>query len=381
MTGAADVAVEARSPRPAERSSDRSADTPSSVRLFFEGDELYGAMLRSIADARHSVWMECYLFAADEIGWMFVQALSERAQAGVDVRVHLDAAGALWRTSDAMVEQLRAQGVSVKWFHRWSWRHPWRYNRRNHRKLLVVDGVRAYVGGFNVHRESARSIVGERRWRDTHAVVEGTLAARAAALFEMFWKGLRERSRAPCRVDLPALLPNHSRRCRQRIRCLYADWLAEARWRVRLTTPYFVPDLHLLRRLVAAARRGVLVELLVPAHSDVVLAQWAARAFYGRLIRAGVHVHEYLPRMLHAKTLVVDGTRALVGTANLDYRSFHLNHELLLATGDADACARLDRQFDEDLAQSMRITRQRWDLRSWTHRVREHIGHAARRWL
>lgn len=363
------------------QSANGASPSEPSTRLFFEGDELYAAMLRSIAGARISVWMECYLFASDEIGWMFARALAERAEAGVDVRVHLDAAGGLGRTSDAMVAFLREHRAQVQWFHRWSWRDPWRYNRRNHRKLLVVDDALAYVGGFNIHRESAQTIVGETRWRDTHAAIDGPLAAQAAALFEMSWQGRCDRSHAPCRVDLPALLPNHNRSCRQRIRCLYAEWVAAARQHIRVTTPYFVPDLRLLRRLAASARRGVEVVLLVPRHSDVTLAQWAARAFYGRLIKAGVHVYEYLPRMLHAKTMVVDGRRAVVGTANLDYRSLHLNYELLFATEQADVCAQLDRQFEDDVAQSERITRRRWAARSGFQRLLERIGYTMRRWL
>jgi len=351
------------------------------VRLFFEGDALYAAMLASIAQARTRIWLECYLFAADEIGWQFAQALGARADAGLDVRVHIDAAGAVGRTSAALVAHLRKHGVKVRWFHRWSWRHPLRYNRRNHRKLLVVDGSIAYVGGFNIHRESARAIVGDSRWRDTHAAIEGSLARQAADLFERSWRGRRDRSRTPCRVDAPALLSNHNRACRHRIRCLYAEVFAAARQRICVTTPYFVPDLRILRRLLGAARRGVQVDLLVPERSDVAIAQWAARAFYGRLIRAGVQIHEYRPRMLHAKTIVVDSRWAAVGTANLDYRSLHLNYELLLVTEQAGLCAQLERQFAQDLAQAACVTPRHWAARAWLQRLQERIGYAMRRWL
>ncbi|MFP5307803.1 MAG: phospholipase D-like domain-containing protein, partial [Gammaproteobacteria bacterium] len=295
-------------------------------------------------------------------------------------RLHLDAAGGAGRTSRAILEHLRNHGVQVKRFHRWSWRLPLRYNRRNHRKLLVVDGQIAYVGGFNIHRESARSIVGEQRWRDTHIAVEGALAAEAAHLFEAFWRGRPGAGRRG-RIELPALLSNHSRACRRRLHRLYADALASARERICVTTPYFVPDPRILRRLVRAARRGLRVDLLVPAHSDVPLAQWATRAYYGHLIKAGVRVHEYGPRMLHAKTLVIDGRWAAVGTANLDYRSLHLNYELVVATDDAGLCARLQRQFDEDAAESVRIAVQTFGRRSWWQRLAERIVYALRRWL
>lgn len=359
----------------------RGIQSAGSARLFFEGDELYAAMLASIGAARVTVWLECYLFASDEIGWMFARALAERARAGVDVHVHLDAAGGLGRTSEKMVAHLREHDVRVKWFHRWSWRRPLRYNRRNHRKLLVVDGDLAYLGGFNIHRESARSIVGDGRWRDTHVAVDGALAQQASDLFALSWSGRRDRSSGACHVETPALLSNHNRACRHRIRCLYENVFGAAQQRIRLTTPYFVPDLRMLRRLLRAARRGLEVQLLVPARSDVRIAQWAARAFYARLIKAGVGVHEYLPRMLHAKTLVVDGRWAAVGTANFDYRSLHLNYELLLATGQAEVCAQLERQFTVDLGQSRRVTARDWAARSWIHRLKERIGYSMRRWL
>ena len=140
--------------------------THPEIELFTEGDTLYAAMLASIRSARHRVWMESYLFAGDEIGRVFADTLAECAQSGVEVRVQLDAAGAFGRGVISIVRHLRAHGVAVKWFHRWNWHRPLRYNRRNHRKLLVIDDRTAYIGGFNIHRESSRRVFGEARWRD-----------------------------------------------------------------------------------------------------------------------------------------------------------------------------------------------------------------------
>ena len=172
-------------------------------------------MLRSISAARHSVYMESYIFADDEIGWPFAKALAERARAGVDVRVHLDAAGFLIWGSGRLRRYLRDSGVGLKFFHRWRWRQPLRYNRRNHRKLLVADALHAYIGGFNIHRVNSRCVYGRRRWRDTHVRVCGDLAAQAAELFRAFW--LRER-RLPHHTPGTAsvLVPNFPRNCRRR---------------------------------------------------------------------------------------------------------------------------------------------------------------------
>lgn len=131
--------------------------------LFTEGDELYAAMLAAIAGAEREVTLESYIFADDEVGRRFAEALAERARAGVRVQVHLDAAGSLFWVSRRLERFLRTGGVALRWFHRWNWRQPLRYNQRNHRKLLVVDRHRAFLGGFNIHRESSRIHYGERR--------------------------------------------------------------------------------------------------------------------------------------------------------------------------------------------------------------------------
>lgn len=352
----------------------------TAVELFTEGDALYAAMLASIRGARRAVRMESYLFEGDEIGWEFADALAERARAGVQVRLHLDAAGARSAASQSLARAVREQGVEVKWFHRWRWRQPLRYNRRNHRKLLVVDEQVAYIGGFNIHRESSRRVYGEARWRDTHATLSGPLVHDARALFDAFWRGHRRWTPAQ-RGTAASLVSNHTRGCRHRIRCLYSDAFRSARERIYLTTPYFVPDLLMQERLMRAARRGVDVRLLVPARSDVPVTHWAARAFYAALIAAGVRVYEYLPRMLHAKTIAIDGNWAALGTANFDYRSFFVNYELVLALGDAGVCGLLERQFFEDLTESVPVSVGSLARRRWPQRLLEGIGWTMRRWL
>ena len=349
------------------------------VELFTEGDVLYAAMLASIRNAQRVVRMESYLFASDEVGREFVAALAERARAGVEVRLHLDAAGVFGKSSSFLAQLVRERCARVKWFHRWTWRRPMRYNRRNHRKLLVVDDRVAYVGGFNIHRESSRRVYGDGRWRDTHALVSGGLVLDAEKLFDDFWHG--HRRWAPTQGGSVSLASNHTRDCRHRIRCLYSEAFAAARQHIYLTTPYFVPDLLMQQRLIAAARRGVDVRLLVPSQSDVPLTRWAARAFYAALIAAGVQVYEYLPRMLHAKTVAIDGQWAMLGTANFDYRSYFLNYELVLSAREPEFCALLEGHFNADLSESLAVTAGSWTRRRWPEKLLEFIGWTMRRWL
>lgn len=354
--------------------------TSGSFELFTDGDALYSAMLSSIAGARDHVLLESYIFACDEIGRRFVDTLIAKARSGVIVRLHLDAAGSLFWQSRQLSGRLRHSGVQLRWFHRWDWRHPWRYNRRNHRKLLVVDGHCAYIGGFNIHRENSRSVYGSQRWRDTHVRVEGPLAGVAMQLFGRFWMG-RKRPAAMPDDGGDLLLSNYTRGARRLLNGTFTSMLSHARHRICITTPYFVPERRIQRQITDAAARGVEVRLLVPGKSDVRLAQWAARAAYEGLLASGVRIYEYLPRVLHAKTIVIDGAYATVGTANIDYRSFLLNYELNLFSRDVHLCADLEKQFHEDLAHSEEIHGEHWARRPWLDKLLELAGWMARRWL
>lgn len=363
---------------------DAAADGPSSpapFRLFTEGDCLYDDMLTAIAGAQHHVLLESYIFADDEIGRRFLERLAERAAAGITVRLHIDAAGSLFWRSHALARRLKGSGVQLRWFHRWDWRHPWRYNRRNHRKLLVVDGLVAYVGGFNIHRENSRRLYGEQRWRDTHVRLHGRFSVAASELFGRFWSGHKRPAITAYAEDHDALLSNFTRGARRYLNGRFARLLTHARQRIYLSTPYFVPDRGTQRRIIAAARRGVDVRVLVPRKNDVRLAQWAARAAYDDLLANGVRIYEYLPRLLHAKCTVVDGRQATLGTSNFDYRSVFINYELNLFTSEAALCAELESVFLRDLADSEEIRHEHWRRRPFGGKLLELIGWLARRWL
>lgn len=354
-------------------------DTAPAFTLFVEGDALYDAMLADLAGAQRAIRLESYIFADDEIGSRFVEALEDAAQAGIATTLRLDAAGSWGGLSRSSRATLDRSGVALRWSRAWSWRHPWVFHRRNHRKLLIVDDRVAYLGGFNIHRDSSRRVVGESRWRDTHVRIAGPLVHDAMAVFDRYLR--LGRLWQPRTMRGLYLLPNRTARCRHRLRCAFNDRFAAARERVWLTTPYFVPDRHSQRRLCGAARRGVDVRLLVPGKSDVAIAQWASRAAYSRMLAAGVRIFEYQPRVLHAKTALVDRDWGTVGTANFDYRSFFVNDELNLIAEDPSFNAELAAQFERDLAESREVTAEPWRRRPWRAMVAEAIGWWARRWL
>lgn len=366
--------------RAVERGRNRvTAAFPKSV--YTEGDELYRSMLSTIQSARRSISLETYTYADDAVGRRFSRALAERAESGVRVRLLVDAFGSLGCFSRRAEKELRTAGAQVRRFHRWQWRDPLRYNRRDHRKLLVVDRHHAFLGGFNIHEQSSRVHSGSQCWRDTHVHFEGALAREAEALFDLFWY---RRWRHPHLLRLPAtdvLASNHNVYTRQCLHYLVDDIMGSAHTRLWVTTPYFVPDLPMQRRLVRAAQRGVDVRMLVPRKADVPLARWASCAAYAKLLHEGVRIFEYLPRMLHAKIVVADSEWCMVGTSNLDYHNSYHNYELDLISADPALCRELEEHFQHDLHSSAEVHDSGWAKRPPSQRLAEAIGWLARRWL
>lgn len=368
------VPIVTRGQRPAQTSRGVNA---SSV-VFGEGDDLYASMLADIDRARECIRLESYIFSNDEIGRRFSVALVKRASAGVEVRVHLDAAGTLFEGTDKIVDIFARGGVDSRWFNRWSWTDPWRYNRRNHRKLLVIDDRCVYVGGFNLHRESSLALMGCERWRDVHVRVSGPLAGQAAVLFDALWE--RRLEGPPAWVGPHRLVPNLTRACRRVLHCSYIDALSAAENTIDLCTPYFVPDRRFRAALVAAARRGVAVRILVPAQSDAPLVQWATHGLARPLARKGIAFFEYPPRMLHSKVTLIDSCWTMVGSANIDYRSFFINREINLISRESELCRQIGALLREDFAQARPL---RW-VSSRRNRLRsmaESLGNRMRRWL
>lgn len=349
------------------------------ITVFVEGDVLYDAMKADIAGAARDVRLECYIVADDEVGGPVLDDLTHAALNARRVEVRIDAIGSWRLIAPARVQAMINAGVHWRWSRPWSWRRPWQVHIRNHRKLLVIDDKVAYLGGFNLDRRNSLRIVGQSRWRDTHLRLTGPGVSESIALFDAYPYA----PRGPMLTVLSSLtiLANRSRHCRHRLHCAFADAFAKSSERIWLTTPYFVPDRRSQRALCEAARRGIDVRLLLPGKSDVPLAQWAARAAYAHMLDAGVRLWEYQPRVLHAKTALVDQGWATVGTANFDYRSFFVNDEINLLGHAPNLNATLADQFTEDLTQSREVLLKSWRRRSWYAPLLELIGWVARRWL
>ena len=389
-------------------------------------------MQAAIAAAREEVLLETYILRDDKLGVSVQAALIQAAARGLRVCVLADAVGSL-ATRGSFWATLESGGVQVRHFHRF-WHHPFDALRRDHRKLLVIDRAIAFTGGMNIGEEYGSSIRRRHdAWRDTFVELQGTVAGELAAVFAEGWDrargpvlpGLeyvswsegvlhpparqfalsaalasrlpfaapltarvqqqlgkrrdRRRGRQVRRVadaagsDDPAVLvvdPRPGRGQREMLTTLVA-LVAAARERLWITTPYFAPPTRALHVLAAAAQRGVDVRLLLPGErTDVPLTRHAAHGAYAYLLDRGVRIFEYQRATLHAKTLVVDGHVSLIGSSNLDFRSFWLNAECNVLLFD-EACGHsLEVAYQHDLSGSREVT-----IASWAQRTRGH------RWL
>ena len=348
------------------------ADEP--VTLYVDGDDCYAAIEAAIRAATHHVHLEYYIWEPGCAGDRLRDALAERARAGVKVRLLLDDVGS-GGTSDDYFATLTRAGGELAWFNplRISRFRPTLLNFRTHRKIVVVDGRIGFTGGMNVSdvqssdgsAHSGRPDKGHTlEWRDTHLRIVGAPVSALQRVFLDDWAfafgackvepahfPASGRDPAGPSVQVIASGPDDSVFAIQQFK--FAA-IASCRQSLSITTPYLVPDEATLSAIKSAALRGVNVRLLVPKQGDSTLVTAAGRSYYDELGAAGVVVFEYGPAMLHAKTMVIDDTVAVVGTANLDNRSFRLNFEVIAVVYDAAAARQLGTIFDRDLRSAVR---------------------------
>jgi cardiolipin synthase A/B len=361
------------------------------VALLRDGAQAYPAMLAAIAAAKSTLCLETYILADDQTAHRFCRALVDRALAGVDVNLMYDDWGS--SVSNETLAGLRAAGVRVLIFRpvRFSgFGRLWaRLRRRNHRKALIVDGEVAFTGGLNLSDDYAAVADGGHGWRDTHVRIEGPAAIELERLFLENWR----RQRGP-RIDLARyqrtpgpddgkvrIIGNDFRADRKDIRKAYLNAIGRARHRIHLTHAYFVPPARVLKGLARAARRGAEVSVILAATTDVRIALLAARGLYGKLLRAGVRVFEWRGRILHAKTAVVDGRWATIGSTNLDALSLRVNLEVNAVFEDEAFGAAVERMFGQDLYHCDEITLEAWKNRPLVERLLSWFAYQFRNWL
>jgi cardiolipin synthase len=362
------------------------------VQVLCGGGEAYPAMLEAIASARRSIDLETYILRDDRTGRRFVQALAEKARAGVAVRCVIDGAGS-YELDSALLDPMVEAGVQLEVFHPVGpWRAHWGWSVRDHRKLLLVDGRLAFAGGLNLGDEYAPREEPWRGggWRDVGVRVEGPVVAELQKLFDSTFRHV-----APASRLLPPLAPSARfdgearaqalaagrRRDRKQIQNHYLYAVHTAKKSVLIQSAYFIPNRSWRRALVAAAGRGCDVRVMVPLHSDVPGIRWASQYTWTRLLRGGVHLLEFLPTMLHSKTVLVDDEWAAIGSYNLDQRSLSYNLEVALAIVDRAVCAALRERFEADARESQEVDRDLWEKRGTFQRLKEKLVYFFRLWL
>ena len=375
--------------------------TGNKVVLLQDGPATYKAMLAAILKARDHINMETYILEDDEVGQLFAQALIDKQGKGVQVNLIRDSVGTLG-TPAAFFKRMTDSGIEVLEFNPvnpLSGEKGWEVNQRDHRKLLIVDGRTAFLGGINISAvySGGSSSKGQNdrpddqpAWRDTDLQLTGPVVAEFQKMFLATWEGQEGRP-----LQEKNYFPKLRKAGREVVRAIgstpdesfsliYATLLSaigSAETSVYITNAYFVPDPQLLAALEASAGRGVDVRLLLPSATDSWLVFHAGRGYYDRLLRAGVKIYERHDALLHSKTALIDGVWATVGSTNLDWRSFLHNQELNAVVLGQEFGDQVREMFEQDLAKSDAVTLEDWKRRPLQLRAKELYARAWAYWL
>jgi cardiolipin synthase A/B len=364
------------------------------VTLLLDGPATFQAMFDAIRGARDHIHMETYIIEDDEVGQKFSDALIAKAREGVQVSFIYDSVGAI-RVPKEFFKRLADGGVGVVEYNPvnpLTAKKGWEVNQRDHRKILVVDGRTAFVGGINVSSvysggsfspSSKQRPGGGPQWRDTDLRVEGPVVAEFQKLFIATWEKQHGAALAP-RAFYPKVAASGAEVVRaigstpdEAYSQMYATLISAigaAETSVRLTNAYFVPDPQLLAALMDAAARGVDVQLILPSFSDSWMVFNAGRSYYAGLLEGGVKISERRGALLHAKTALIDGVWSTVGSTNLDWRSFLYNDEVNAVVLGPEFGTQMQAMFDADIAASDSITLEAWSRRPIGDRVKEMVS-------
>ncbi|HEX3528414.1 MAG TPA: phospholipase D-like domain-containing protein [Thermoanaerobaculia bacterium] len=357
------------------------------VEVYVRGDDAFTAMRAAVQSAQKEILLESYIYKDDKTGRAFLDDLAAAAARGVTVKVLADAAGS-FSTSAAFWQEMGERGIENRLFHP-LFKQIWYQPFRDHRKILIIDGQTAFTGGMNIGEEYGSAVRMKKKrkpgdtWRDTHVRVIGPAAWEMAIVFSEGWNraggseldlqplAAEQAEGAPPRI---LVLDSRFRRGQAESAAAMKAVVAAARESVWITNAYFAPGWAAVRVLSAAARRGVDVRLMLPGNSDVPLARHAGHGYYSRLLNRGVKIFEYQASILHAKTLVADGYVSVIGSTNLDFRSFLFNAECDLMILDEAVAGRMTRAFEEDMKNAEEIKLRAWRRRPFLHRLGDRIA-------
>ncbi|HET9801503.1 MAG TPA: phospholipase D-like domain-containing protein [Chthoniobacterales bacterium] len=337
----------------------------NNVTTLINGNQIFPAMLSAIRSAKRSINLETYIYWDGDVGKEFTAALADRARAGVHVNLVIDAQGSR-KIGIQNKTQLHDAGVQIVNYHSGFWLDPRRYNNRTHRKLLIVDGKVAFIGGAGIADLWAGNADSTKHWRDNHYKVTGPVVAQLQGSFMSNW--LKTRGKVLHGNDyfppLASTGPMQAQAIRsgahyENLDLMYLLGIASAQRTLRIENAYFLPDDLVRKELVDAAKRGVKIEILVPGKKiDQKLVRAASKRHWPELLEAGIKIYEYEPTMVHVKLMIVDDTFVSVGSGNFDNRSIRLNDEANLDVLDRQFAAEQTRFFEMDKRRSHQVSAQ-----------------------
>ena len=351
----------------------------NTVRVLLNGDQIFPAMLEAIRSAERTITIEQYIWSPGKVSAQFVEALTDRARAGVKVHIIVDGIGSM-KLRKADLKPLLDAGAEFVRFNSPGWFRWFKVHHRTHRKLMVVDGKIGFTGGLCMADEWLGNAEGPEVWRDVHFRVEGPVVAQMQAAFMDNW--IETRSELLDGVDYfgeGRRTGELTAQCfksgptdgAENARLGYLLSIAAARKSIRLAHAYFVPDDAAVKALLDARRRGVQIEVIVPAKTDAEIVGQASRSRWGKLLEAGVEFYEYQPSLYHLKIMIVDDAWVTSGSVNFDERSFRMNDEANLNVLHREFAAKLIQVLEEDKKKSRRLTAEDFKRRPWLVRCWE----------
>ena len=349
------------------------------VILLWKSKDLFRTIFEYVQSANELICLEFYIFRNDETGTELAEVLKKKASEGVKVYILYDHFGS-FDTPRKFWQDLRNAGIKIRATHPFKWTRPFHYVHRDHTKLIIIDGLRAFTGGLNIANEyrGYHRVKKVKGWRDTGIFLEGPIAGTLLDIFKNsweIWKGepiVFNKRLGPFEDGIPSIpIFASSAKGRRKMRKLLYYSICGAQESIYITTAYFTPSIRMIHVLVDAVSRGTKVRMLLPGRSDIISAHYAGRAFFTHLLKSGVEIYNYQGEILHAKTAIFDCNWSVIGSANLDFQSLRRNDEGNVGILDENFAKQLFQVFSEDLKQSEQITLVAWRQRPLWEKIKE----------
>lgn len=353
------------------------------VTVLRNGEEKFSALVQSIQNAKHHIHLEYYIYEEDEIGTQIAELLKQKVKEGVSVRMIVDGVGSL-SLPKKFFREMKGAGIQLVEFMPVLFpSFTSKINYRNHRKIAIIDGTIGYTGGINISDRYINNGKHAGYWRDTHLRLEGEVVKTLQFLFILNWQFVTQKELLPDSGFFPHFSPKNNHLVQ--VNASGPDWelasimdsfflaINSAQKKVRIATPYFIPTESILDAIITSAKSNIKVELMVPESSDSWIVESASRSFLKKLLEGGVKVYFYRKGFLHSKVIIIDDNFASVGSANMDYRSFDLNHEVNAYFYDETIVKKLAEDFEADKKDCIDIDLERWQNRWLGLKLKESV--------